>query len=38
MRPNFGCIVWDLLMNPNTDLQEMVKEDITGIIDRDPPE
>lgn len=37
MRPNFGCIVWDLLMNPNTpDLQEMVKEDITGIIDRDP--
>ena len=24
-------------MNPNTpDLQEMVKEDITGIIDRDP--
>ena len=18
MRPNFGCIVWDLLMNPNT--------------------
>ncbi len=37
MRPNFGSIIWDLLMSPNTpDLQEMVKEDIERIVDRDP--
>lgn len=37
MRPNFGSIIWDLLMDPNTpDLQEIVKEDIERIVDRDP--
>ncbi len=37
MRPNFGSIIWDLLMSPNTpDLQEMVKEDIERIVERDP--
>ncbi len=37
MRPNFGSVIWDLLMDPNTpDLQEIVKEDIERIVDRDP--
>jgi phage baseplate assembly protein W len=36
MRPNFGCIVWDLLMNPEDTFTESdVKEDIARIIDKD---
>lgn len=37
MRPNFGSIVWDLLMDPSTkDLDRRVKEDIERIIQKDP--
>jgi phage baseplate assembly protein W len=37
MRPQFGSIIWDLLMNPEDDLTEdLVKEDIERIIDTDP--
>lgn len=37
MRPNFGSIVWDLLMDPSTaDLDRRVKEDIERIVTKDP--
>lgn len=37
MRPNFGSIIWDLLMDPNTrDLESKVRDDIERIIDKDP--
>ena len=37
MRPNFGSIIWDLLMDPSTaDLDARVEEDIKKIINRDP--
>ncbi|MDA8842198.1 GPW/gp25 family protein [bacterium] len=37
MRPNFGSIIWDLLMNPEDGLtEELIKEDIERIIDTDP--
>lgn len=37
MRPNYGSIVWDLLMDPSTpDLDNRVEEDIKKIINRDP--
>lgn len=37
MRPNFGSIIWDLLMDPNEpNLQEMVRDDIKKIVGRDP--
>jgi phage baseplate assembly protein W len=37
MRPNFGSIIWDLLMDPNTpDIVARVEEDVEKIIDRDP--
>ena len=37
MRPQFGSIIWDLLMNPEDDLTEdLVKQDIERIIDTDP--
>jgi len=33
MRPNFGSIIWDLLMNPQDEFTEQeVKEDIGRII------
>jgi len=36
MRPNFGSIIWDLLMNPDDMFtSEEVKEDIKRIIDKD---
>jgi|TARA_B110000459_G_scaffold45122_1_gene49934 phage baseplate assembly protein W len=36
MRPNFGCIVWDLLMNPEDAFTEdEIKEDITRIVEKD---
>jgi len=36
MRPNFGCIVWDLLMNPqDTFTDSDIKDDITRIIEKD---
>lgn len=37
MRPNFGSIIWDLLMDPSTqDVDNAIREDIIKIIDRDP--
>ncbi len=36
MRPGFGCIVWDLLMNPqDTFTDSDIKDDITRIIEKD---
>lgn len=37
MRPKFGSIIWDVLMNPSTsELENQVREDVLRIIDRDP--
>jgi phage baseplate assembly protein W len=37
MRPNFGSIIWDLIMDPSTEtLDERIKEDVRKIINRDP--
>lgn len=37
MRPNFGCIIWDLLMDPMTpDVRELILEDVERIVQRDP--
>jgi len=37
MKPNFGSIIWDLLMEPeDTVTEEEIKEDIQRIIDTDP--
>lgn len=37
MRPNFGSIIWDLLMDPaGPDLDGLIREDVLKIIDRDP--
>jgi phage baseplate assembly protein W len=36
MRPNFGSIIWDLLMDPNdVDLAKSVEEDIKRIVDKE---
>jgi phage baseplate assembly protein W len=36
MRPNFGSIIWDMLMDPNDDtLVDVVTEDIKRIVDKD---
>lgn len=36
MRPNFGSIIWDLLMDPNdVDLVKSVEEDIKRIVDKE---
>lgn len=37
MRPSFGCIIWDLLMDPATgEVEKLAKEDIQRILKRDP--
>ena len=37
MRPEFGSIIWDILMDPTSpDLEREIREDVTRIIDRDP--
>ena len=37
MRPNFGSIIWDMLMEPETPtLEEDIKEDIKRIVYLDP--
>jgi|TARA_B110000483_G_scaffold226235_1_gene286673 phage baseplate assembly protein W len=37
MRPNFGSIVWDLLMNPmSASLITDIEEDVEKIVGRDP--
>ena len=36
MRPNYGSLVWDLLMNPeDTFTNDEIKEDIQRIIDKE---
>ena len=33
MRPNFGCIIWDLLMDPaDSNVEKLAKEDIQRIL------
>jgi phage baseplate assembly protein W len=37
MRPNYGSIIWDMLMDPNTpDLRNTITQDMQRIVDRDP--
>ena len=37
MRPNYGSIIWDLLMNPqDTASEEQIRNDVERIIDGDP--
>jgi len=37
MRPNFGSIIWDLLMDPSTpDLDRKIQKDIEKIIKSEP--
>ena len=37
MRPTFGSIIWDMLMEPDSPtLQEDIKEDIERIVNLDP--
>lgn len=37
MRPEFGSIIWDLIMDPNTpDVESSIQEDVEKIINRDP--
>ena len=37
MRPNYGSIIWDLLMNPeDTATEKEIREDVLRIIDADP--
>lgn len=37
MRPTFGSIIWEILMDPDSStMQEQVNDDIKKIIDRDP--
>lgn len=37
MRPNFGSIIWDLIMDPSTDdLDAAIRNDVDKIIGRDP--
>jgi phage baseplate assembly protein W len=37
MRPNFGSIIWDLLMNPLDEYtQRAIRDDIERIVGRDP--
>jgi phage baseplate assembly protein W len=37
MNPSFGCVIWDLLMEPLTpNVREMISKDITSICKSDP--
>ena len=37
MRPEFGSIIWDLLMNPDdTATEKEIRDDVIRIIDADP--
>ena len=37
MNPDFGCIIWDLLMEPLTDrIKDQLSDDITKICNNDP--
>jgi phage baseplate assembly protein W len=37
MRPNYGSVIWDLLMNPDdTATEKEIRDDVERIIDSDP--
>jgi phage baseplate assembly protein W len=37
MRPSFGSVIWDLLMNPEDELLETdIREDIERIVNKEP--
>ena len=37
MRPNYGSVIWDLLMNPDdTATEKEIRDDVDRIIDSDP--
>lgn len=37
MRPNHGCIIWDLLMDPaSPELEQQIKDDVERIVSHDP--
>ena len=36
MRPNFGCSIHDMIMDPNIDAEDKVKAEISRIIGKDP--
>jgi phage baseplate assembly protein W len=36
MRPNYGCIIWDLIMDPNVNADIKVKDEISRILKKDP--
>ena len=37
MRPNYGSVIWDLLMNPDdTASEKEIRDDVDRIIDSDP--
>lgn len=37
MRPNFGSIIWDILMDPfSPDLENKIREDVLAILGKDP--
>jgi phage baseplate assembly protein W len=37
MRPNYGSIIWDLVMDPASDeTEQLVREDISRILAKDP--
>lgn len=37
MRPNYGSVIWDLLMDPLiASTEEIIREDIVRIVGRDP--
>ncbi len=37
MRPNYGSVIWDLLMNPDdTATEKEIRDDVEQIIDSDP--
>ena len=36
MRPNYGCSIHDMIMDPNVDVEDKVKAEISRIIGKDP--
>lgn len=36
MRPNFGCSIHDMIMDPNVNAEDKVKAEISRIISKDP--
>lgn len=36
MRPNYGCTIWDMIMDPNVNADQRVKQEISRILKKDP--